>query len=58
MLHYLLLSSGLDPDLVLGVGSQEVESSDVKSELASLRELSETCSERDQIVTGNVGGLE
>ena len=58
MLRYLLLSSWLDPDLVLRVGSEEVKGSDVESELAGLRELSETCSKRDQIVTGNIRGLE
>ena len=50
----LLLSPSLGPDLVLGVGSEEVQGRDVKTELPGLCELSEAGPERDEILSGDV----
>ena len=45
------------PNLVLGIGCQEVKCGDVKPELSGLGELSEACSERNQIFPRDIGGL-
>ena len=43
------------PNLVLGIGCQEVKCGDVKPELSGLGELSEACSERNQIFPRDIG---
>ena len=53
----LLLRPGLHPDLVLGVGSQEVQGCDVEAKLLGLGELPETCSQADQVLSGHVRTL-
>ena len=53
----LLFSPALHPHLVLRIGSEEVQSCDVETKLFSFGELSETCSQRYQIVTSYIGRL-
>lgn len=50
------LSIGLNPDLILCVGRNVVEGSDMELELSSLCKLAQACSERAQTVTSDGDG--
>lgn len=50
------LGGGFEPDLVLGVGGQYIQSLDGEVEVAAVGELADAGAERDEVGTGYVGG--